>query len=290
MKLIDISEFVKQHQYLICIDSDGTAIDAMNAKHKLCHGPAFIEQWNLDMYRDEIQAKWNQINLLRESRGVNRFIALVEMLTDLEGTHTHEPELPLLKTWVETTNDLSNTGLQQAISKNENCPLFSKALAWSNDINQKIATLSYLDKPAFEGVKECLDLVHHKADIAVVSSSNITAIYEEWKEHGLLEYVDVMTSQEIGTKSECIRLIMEKGYQPQNVMMIGDAYPDVDAANDNNIFFYPIMLNKEEQSWNKLKKIFFPLLLTGKFDTAQEQLLQEFKYNFTRNGEDENES
>lgn len=37
-----ITDFVPQHEKLLCIDSDGTVIDAMNVKHRRCHGASFI--------------------------------------------------------------------------------------------------------------------------------------------------------------------------------------------------------------------------------------------------------
>lgn len=290
MKLTDISEFRKKTDYLVCIDSDGTAIDAMNAKHNFCHGPAFISTWKLSEHTLEIQAKWNEINLFRETRGVNRFIALVEILELFDGKYIQEPELPVLRTWVETTNDLSNQGLEQAIENQPNIVLLQKALAWSKDINERIASLSYLDKPPFQGVKDFLEFAESQTDIAVISSSNMSAIYEEWKEHGLLDYVDVMTSQEVGTKSECINQMIQKGYHPSNVMMIGDAYPDVDAANDNGTWFYPIRTNKEATSWHLLTSKYFNLFLQQEFINQQQDLLDRFKKNFNENGADDNES
>lgn len=290
MKKTDINEFNRQKKYLVCIDSDGTAIDAMNAKHNLCHGPAFIAVWKLSEHATEIQAMWNEINLFRKTRGVNRFIALVKILEILEGIYTTEPELLELKKWVETTDDLSNQGLKHAINNQPDIKLFHKALEWSIDINQRIASLSYKDKPPFQGVREFLEYAESQSDIAVISSSNMSAIYEEWKEHGLLEYVDVMTSQEVGPKSECIKQMLHKGYDPKNVMMIGDAYPDVDAAIDNGVWFYPIRTNKESTSWHLLTSKYFDSFIHKGYMMQQQELLDRFTKNFNENGADDNES
>ena len=32
-------EFTRKHDYLICVDSDGCAMDTMDSKHMLCFGP-----------------------------------------------------------------------------------------------------------------------------------------------------------------------------------------------------------------------------------------------------------
>lgn len=279
MRNLDIGHFKKKNEFLICIDSDGTVIDAMNAKHLHCHGPAFIHAWDLENDKDTIQNMWNDINLFQASRGVNRFIALVKILEMLQGTHVNEPELHVLRTWVETTDDLSNKGLE-AYLQNYDHVLLKKALAWSFDINRRIELLSTADKLPFKGVDKFLSYAKGKVDIAVVSSSNMDAIYNEWNDHDLIGYLDVMTSQEVGTKGECLAQMIQKGYQPDHVMMIGDAYPDLEAANENKTFYYPILTRREEFSWNQLQDKYFVPFTQGKFKQYQPEVLKLFRENF----------
>ena len=40
--------------FLVCVDSDGTAMDTMTIKHVCCFGPAIIEVFNLEAYKDKI--------------------------------------------------------------------------------------------------------------------------------------------------------------------------------------------------------------------------------------------
>ena len=37
----------KKHDILICVDSDGCAMDTMNIKHMKCFGPCLVEEWGL---------------------------------------------------------------------------------------------------------------------------------------------------------------------------------------------------------------------------------------------------
>ena len=46
--------YKKKREYLVCVDSDGCAIDSMDVKHMKCFGPCMIEQWNLQKHQDEI--------------------------------------------------------------------------------------------------------------------------------------------------------------------------------------------------------------------------------------------
>ena len=44
----DILEgYRKQKEYLICVDSDGCAMDTMDSKHITCFGPCLIPVWGL---------------------------------------------------------------------------------------------------------------------------------------------------------------------------------------------------------------------------------------------------
>lgn len=279
-----LETFQKQHDMLLCMDSDGTVIDAMNAKHNRCHGEAFIEEWNLQDHAHEIQTIWNEINLYEKSRGVNRFIALEEMLRRLEGRylHTDGNEYGRLQSWINK-GDLSNNCLQTEIQSNPG-PLLEKAMRWSLSLNKKIAGLTPEDKPPYPGVREALDYALGKLDIAVISSSNMSAILEEWQAHDLLSYPSVITSQEIGTKEACIAALLQKGYAPDHVLMIGDAYPDVEAALANSVWYYPICTRREGESWIEFRETYLDIFLSGNYRAFSIALMEKFENNFNTQG------
>lgn len=282
---LSIDSFERKHDHLLCIDSDGTVIDAMNVKHERCHGLSFIEEWGLQEYADEIQAIWNEINLYAATRGINRFLALEKMLDRMEGIYLHTPSesRAALAAFIEK-GDLSNKALQAAIDANPD-PLLQKAMRWSKRLNERIAALTPADKPPFPYVREALAYAQGKADISVISSSNMAAIREEWGAHDLLGFLSVMTSQEIGTKDECVGRMLEKGYRPENVLMIGDAWPDVRAAHSNGVWYYPILTRREGESWEAFRKTYFDRFLQGSFGECQQELMDQFRQNFTQQGE-----
>ncbi len=281
-----IDSFVPQHEKLLCFDSDGTVIDAMNVKHNRCHGLSFLEEWNLTEHTEAVQAVWNDINLYEKTRGVNRFLALNEMLRRMEGVylHTDEKDLAVYRAWLEK-GDLSNTALAAEIEATGN-PFLQKVMRWSKSLNEKIAALKPSDKPPFDNVPKTLAFAQGRADLAVISSSNLSAILEEWGAYDLLQYPSVMTSQEIGTKGACIAKLLEKGYAPKNVLMIGDAYPDVQAAAQNGVWYYPILTRHEGESWEQLLTVYLPLFLAGRYDEVQSLLMDRFSENFSSNRAD----
>ena len=80
------------------------------------------------------------------------------------------------------------------------------------DRNKSIDLLSDNEKCPFEGVKEAILEARNIADIAIVSSANEKAVLDEWSKHGLLESVDIVLTQNIGSKAYCIGKLIEKGY------------------------------------------------------------------------------
>lgn len=261
----DLKKFQKNKDFLVCIDSDGCAIDSMNIKHINCFGPELIGEWGLQEWKDEILERWNYVNLFSLTRGINRFKGLLLALSEIDKKFIKINDLNSFSRWVETTSELSNNSLMRAIEANPDSVCLKKALSWSNRVNESIKQLPKEDVVPFGMVKEALIFAHERADIAIVSSANIGAIIDEWERHDLLPYVDLVLAQDAGTKAHCIKELLKKGYDPSRVVMCGDAPGDMDAAEQNGVFYYPIKVNFERESWIEFIDIGFNKLLDGSY-------------------------
>ena len=60
----ELNIFQKQKDFLVCVDSDGCAMDTMDIKHFRCFGPCMVEEWGLEAWEKPILDRWNEINLL----------------------------------------------------------------------------------------------------------------------------------------------------------------------------------------------------------------------------------
>lgn len=270
-------------KYLVCVDSDGCAMDTMNSKHAQCFGPAMIQVWGLQERREEAQRCWDRVNLFSETRGINRFLALCMVLQELMGeieTSTEEyghreamEGFEELQAWTKETKELSLKSLQ-AWTADHDVECCRRACRWSALVNEKIAAMPKEGNKAFAGVAQVLAGAHEKADIAVVSSANRAAVAEEWEREGLLSSVDVLMTQENGSKKDCIRGLLESGYEKGCVLVVGDAPGDLKAAKDNGVWFYPILAGREEESWRGFEKAALEPLLAGRYGDAggQEEL------------------
>lgn len=280
---MDLQNFKRSREFLVCIDSDGCAIDSMNIKHINCFGPRMVDEWNLHQWADEILESWNHVNLFSMTRGINRFKGLLVALREIDERYIKIEDLASFAHWAETTNELSNNSLSRAIEANPDSICLKKALAWSNAVNESIKKLPEEEVLPFGMVKEALIFAHEKADIAIVSSANLGAIMDEWERHDLLPHVDLVLAQNAGTKAYCIRELLKKGYDPEKVVMCGDAPGDMDAAKVNGVFYYPIKVGLEKESWTEFIDVAFSKLLEGSYaGEYQSAKIDEFINNLSR--------
>ena len=240
-------ETERKKQWLICVDSDGCAIDTMTIKHKRCFGPCVIRIWQLEEFEKPILELWNHLNLYSMNRGINRFCGLQRILTEIDNRYKKIEGIDVYSEWCSHTKIFSEAALEETIEvyKNSNAGLFyqsqgifEKVLDWSRMVNREIEGLEEKEKTAFDGVKEALSEASKFADIAVVSSANSKAVEEEWHRCGLMDYVDYFMTQEMGTKEECVKKLLSMKYKKEHVLLLGDAPGDYVAAQKAGVLFY----------------------------------------------------
>jgi phosphoglycolate phosphatase-like HAD superfamily hydrolase len=273
-----ISDFHKTSNFLVCVDSDGCAMDTMEVKHRKAFGPEAVNVWNLHHIKDRFLDVWNDINLYTQTRGINRFKGVVLTFAALEAEGIEMPDVSSFKKWTETTNELSNPSLEREIEKTNDEQL-KQAIEWSHAVNRSIEEMAGDDRP-FEGAKEGLEAAKEVANVAIVSSANGAAVLDEWTRHELSVHVDVMLGQEAGTKAYCIEQLKTFGFDNTHVLMVGDAPGDLDAAQKNGVFYYPILVGKERFSWDRFREEALGKFMDGSFEGEyQQKLINEFNDN-----------
>lgn len=266
--------FEKKKDFIVCIDSDGCAMDTMNIKHIRCFGPCMVKEWGLEKWQDEILHSWNQVNLYTMTRGINRFKGLATALAEVNEKYIAVDGVERLVEWAENAPELSNNAVEKMIPEH---PIFEKALNWSKAVNEGIEALPEEEIKPFEGVNIALESIHKYCDIAVVSSANPEAVKAEWERFNLMKDVDLLCTQDMGSKAHCIGQIANKGYKPDHILMCGDAVGDMNAATTNGVLYYPICVNHEDESWENLVAIALPKFVEGSFDEKyQEEVINEF--------------
>jgi phosphoglycolate phosphatase-like HAD superfamily hydrolase len=241
-----------------------------------------VTEWELEAWKEEILDRWNVINLFSMTRGINRFKGLAMALGEINDKYKPITGVAALQHWTDTAPALSNDGVIKAAEEAtdpEAKAIFQKALAWSKAVNAAIVKLPEELKVPYHGAKEGLAAAHGFADVAMVSSANRDAVEEEWGKFGLLEHTDIVLAQDVGSKAACIAQMLRFGYELDKVLMIGDAPGDCDAAEKNGVYYYPILVNREKESWDEACSRAFDLLRSGNYADYGKQRKQEFLKN-----------
>lgn len=94
--------------------------------------------------------------------------------------------------------------------------------------------------------------------------------------------MDILLAQNIGSKAFCIAELLKKGYDQDKVLMTGDAPGDLDAAKVNGVFYYPILVRHEEESWKTFREVAVDKLISGGYaGTYQQEKIDAFTQNLT---------
>ena len=264
-------------EVLFCIDSDGCAMDTMTYKHELFFGPLAAEKFEVKE-AETFQENWEQINLYTRTRGVNRFVGLV---MGLESVNYDVINIDKLKTWVETTTSLSNDSLIEEIDKKGTEDL-KRALDWSEAVNTSVSETEGHDEP-FPGALKGLKKLNELGTVYVVSSANHEAVEEEWIRHGLIEYVEDLYCQNRGQKADVLAGFIKKGAKPHQILMVGDSPGDLEAAEKNGTWFFPIIVGDEKSSWDDLHDNIAEKIVEGTFtQKEQDHYIEQFWSNLDK--------
>ncbi len=265
--------------FFIGIDSDGCAFDTMEIKHKECFCPAFINHFELQAVSKYARETWEFVNLYSRTRGTNRFKALkksLELLKERNAVKTRKvviPEMKSLARWIATETKLGNPSLKTAYEKTGD-PELGLLYRWSIDVNNTVEKIVRNVAP-FPYVRESLEKIRDTADAVVVSQSTVEALNREWTEHEIDRFVNFIAGQEIGTKTEHIRFAAGNKYEPDKILMIGDAPGDLKAAKDNGALYFPIVPGQEEKSWERFYSEGLEHFISGNFAGDYESSLIE---------------
>jgi len=251
------------------VDSDGCVFDTMDVKQKAHFHPLIVKMWNLEKIEPYLRRAAEFVNLYSKWRGQNRFPALLKTFRLLEAwpevleTGVKLPNCTALEGYINSGLPLGNPSLSAEVERAGD-PELKRLLDWSLAVNADIAA-NMAPVPPFNGVRESLEKMTGRSDVIVVSQTPEEALVSEWREHGIDSHIRVIAGQELGTKSEHLRMATEGRYELDQVLMIGDAPGDRRAAESIGALFFPINPGHEEDSWRLFGAEAYDAFLDGKF-------------------------
>lgn len=286
-----LRNFKKTKEFLIAIDTDGCITDNMNGKQMLIFHPHFMEfyqLWGIESYFREVAEYYN---LFSVDRGCNRFIAIqltlqaLQKRVDVQEVLLNKkiplPDKKPLDDYIQFAEEnklgLGNPSLEQFIDNHPTNFALYKLLGWSEAVNRTFPYIS-AKMPPFDGVVECLKLMHKVADILVVSKTPYDDLVNYWEAQGIAQYVQLIAGQEMGSKAHHIEIAKKAGsYQDEQVLMLGDGDGDLKAVKANNGLFYPIFPGREQESWHNFPEALQRFVQKSYKGEYEDKLLAEFK-------------
>jgi phosphoglycolate phosphatase-like HAD superfamily hydrolase len=268
--------------FFIGVDSDGCVFDSMEVKQKEFFIPNALKYFNLFPISRILRETWEFVNLYSIHRGGNRFTSIIKVFEllaerkEIIEMRSRLPDMSLLKKWVKSESRLSNATLRKFYEENPDA-LLEIILNWSEAVNREIGGWLH-DIPPFPHAERSMEKLSAAADIIVVSQTPLEALEREWLENDLKKYVRTIAAQEHGTKAEHIALAAKDKYPDNKILLIGDAFGDLDAAETNGVLFFPINPGKEDMSWEIFLNEGFARFINGTYrGHYEEMLISEFK-------------
>lgn len=276
-------DFKPQQSFFVGIDSDGCAFDAMELKQKECFTPSTIRIWGLQPISKYARETAEWVNLYSKWRGANRWPALVKVFEllaerpEVKARGVKVPEGKALKEFIASGFPPSEAGLKAYIATGHGDEELWRGLEWTRAIDSLVAT-TVRNIPPFPFVRESLQKLQGRADLMVISTTASDALQREWSEHGLAQYMAVMAGQDKSTKKQHLEFAAKGKYPDENILMIGDAPGDREAAHAVNVLYYPINPGAEEQSWQRFYTEASERFLNGTYaGTYEAGLIAEFE-------------
>lgn len=282
-----LRDFKPSKEFFIGIDSDGCVFDSMEIKHKECFTPMFIKHFNLQAVSKYARETWEFVNLYSKTRGANRFPALSRALNLLRARaqviarNVDVPETKAIDEWIARETKLGNATLAAEVQRGNKA--LENVKCWSDAVNAAVEDI-VKGIPPFPLFRESLMKVIVQADAMVISQTPAEALEREWAEHDIAQHVSIIAGQEMGTKTDHIKMAAKGKYADDKILMIGDAPGDHKAAKSNGALFYPIVPGREEESWKRFHDEALDRFLSGRYAGSYEQeLIKQFDASLPEN-------
>jgi phosphoglycolate phosphatase-like HAD superfamily hydrolase len=273
----DLVQLPARHDALVGLDSDGCVFPTMELKQRQCFHAEIIRCWQLERLAGPLRECAEYVNLRSRWRGQNRFPALLmtfELLAarpEARAGGVPLPDTAALQAYCASGLTMSNATLAQEVQRT-GAPELARLLAWSLAVTANIERLVKQVAP-FRGVRESLDKICAHADLIVVSQTPEEALVREWATSGLASYPALIAGQELGTKTEHLRLAAGNKYAAGRVLVIGDAFGDLHAARATGARVFPVNPGHEADSWQRFHEEALEKFLSGAYAGKYEDAL-----------------
>lgn len=281
-----------EHDYLVCLDTDGHVLDNMWAKQLIVFHPHFMDMNHLRDIEMFFRLHAEHHNLWGTTRGCDRYLAVQHTLSSLLEDPQAKEQLDedhvrdLLDSvsgyvdWVNASGGEKAFGIPSLFEYHQENGLdynITRLLSWSEAVDRSFEFVT-LEMPPFPHVEETLRYLSERADILIVSSTPYSDLSSWWQNTDLAKYTKAIAGKEMGKKTQHIGIVKERGgYDDDKVIMGGDGGGDLKAARANNVSFFPTPAGKEKEAWENARDT-FEAFFEGRYrGEMEEEKVNEFQ-------------
>lgn len=250
----DFGAWPKAHPHCLAVDWDGTCKDTMVPKWAKGFNLAIPQIWPaLAPYQKEIDRVCWQVNLVDETAGVQRFVALKIMMGKWAAMGLPVPDL---SRFAQAVDDVSTRGEKHGIDTYKRLQsqygYDDSPLRWS-DLSDRIIAENTRDARLFGHCREALVGVAGQADLLVVSASKTEAVRRDILHDQMAHLFAALLAQDFLPKGGILKGLAARY---ERVLFVGDTQEDVRAAKSAGVPLFLVKVGDEAPSWAKAPDVF----------------------------------
>lgn len=249
----DFTAWEKTSDYCLAVDWDGTCKDTMVPKWTQGFNLALTEIWPaLKPHQDVVDDVCYKVNMLEDTAGVQRFVALMIMMRRWAGMGLPVPGLAAFFRAVEAAEERGDQhGVATYQSLQAEFGYDDSPLRWSERSDELIEE-AVKDADVFPNCREVLENAAHGMDLVVVSASKTEAVRNDLLRENMTHLFKALCAQDFLPKKGILEGLAARY---DRILFIGDTKHDIEAAETAGVPIFLVRTGDEAASWQEAAAI-----------------------------------
>jgi len=243
----DFDAWERTSDVAVAVDWDGTCKDTMVPKWTRGFNWALTEIWpQLKPHQKVIDEVCYRVNMVDDTAGVQRFVALMIMMREWARMGLPVPDLEKFFRAVETVEETGERhGVATYRKYRAEFGYDDSPLRWS-DRSDEIIAESVTDAKVFANCREVLEGLHGRADLIIVSASKTEAVRDDLINDKMAHLFKALCAQDFLPKKGILAGLTGRY---SRTVFLGDTKQDVAAAKAAGVPVYLVRVGDEAASW-----------------------------------------
>jgi len=247
---------------LIVVESEGAVFDSLARNHEKAYLPAFAGCFSWGFDATACSELWRRLALSSKLRGQEPLLILLSALRLLNRSSPSIRRAAVIRVLDSYLAAQARDPLGFASSPKGSPERL--ILDWISMSDSLLDEEGYAPEfPTASNFLKTLKSLAPGAQILVYSSLPEAVALNQWEMAGLGDCFLRIAGAERGDFAGYLRTALKNGYDSDPILVVGTTSIAWQAAQAVGARFYPVMPEKEEESWAYLENDFFPAFMRG---------------------------